>query len=77
VLRKFIREIARETDLNSEEIQHLQRAVTDGFHDAVKHQVQPGEGRVVLKIDASRDEIEVEMSYREVDFPPAEQFSLS
>lgn len=76
ILRKFVCEVACGTDLDRDEVQRLQLAVTDAFHDTVRGQTMPGEGRVALRIDASRDEIEVEMSYREVDFPPAEQLSL-
>lgn len=77
ILRKFVREISQSTELTVEELRHLQRAVTDGFQDAVRQQSIPGEGRVVIRIDSCGTGVDVEMSYREVDFPPAEQFSRS
>ena len=77
VLRRFIREIARNTDLNADEITELQVAVTEAFNDALSQQKRVGEGRVALKIDARADEITVDLAYRETHFPPVEFFSKS
>ncbi len=75
VLRRFIREIARGTNLSSAEVTDLQLAVTKAFSGALTQQKRAGEGRIVLKIDARADEIIVDLSYRETHFPPAEFFS--
>jgi len=77
VLRRFIREIAKGTNLTPDEITSLQLAVTEAFNEALYHQKTPGEGRIALKIDARPDEIHVDLVYRETHFPPAEFFSRS
>ena len=77
VLRRFIREIARGTNLNADEITQLQLAVTQAFNEALCQQKEVGEGRIALKIDARSDEISVDLTYRETHFPPAEFFSRS
>lgn len=75
VLRRFIREIARGTNLSTAEVTELQLAVTEAFSSALTQQKLAGEGRIALKIDARPDEIIVDLSYRETHFPPAEFFS--
>lgn len=75
VLRRFIREIARGTNLSTVEVTELQLAVTEAFSSALTQQKLAGEGRIALKIDARSDEIIVDLSYRETHFPPAEFFS--
>jgi anti-sigma regulatory factor (Ser/Thr protein kinase) len=77
VLRRFIREICRGTNLTSDEITDLQAAVTEAFNSALSQQKEAGEGRIALKIDARADEISVDLTYRETHFPPAEFFSRS
>lgn len=77
VLRRFVREIARGTNLSLDEITDLQLAVTEAFNNALAKQTHPGEGRIALKIDARVDEIIVDLAYRETHFPPAEYFSRS
>lgn len=77
VLRRFIREIARGTNLSAQEIAELQVAVTEAFNNALAEQKYAGEGRVALKIDARPDEIIVDLAYRDTHFPPAEFFSRS
>jgi anti-sigma regulatory factor (Ser/Thr protein kinase) len=77
VLRRFIREIARGTNLTPDEITDLQLAVTEALNEALAQQKSPGEGRIALKIDARPDEIAVDLTYRETHFPPAEFFSRS
>jgi len=74
-LRRFIREIARGTNLTAAEVTDLQLAVTKAFSTALAQQKHAGEGRIALKIDARPDEIIVDLSYRETHFPPAEFFS--
>lgn len=77
ILRRFIGEIAGETSLSIEEISGLQVAVTEVFYDVLSQQRSLGEGRVTLRIDASDDEVTVDLAYRDTSFPPAEYFSLS
>ncbi|MDH7482711.1 MAG: hypothetical protein QHH26_12165 [Armatimonadota bacterium] len=77
ILRRFIREIARGTNLTPQEVTDLQLAVTKAFNEALCEQKVPGEGRIALKIDARLDEIIVDLMYRETHFPPAEFFSRS
>ena len=77
VLRRFIREIARSTNLSLDEISDLQITVTEAFNGALTQQKIPGEGRIALKIDSGPDEITVELMYRETHFPPAEFFCRS
>ena len=51
VLRRFIREIARGTNLSTVEVTELQLAVTEAFSSALTQQKLAGEGRIALKID--------------------------
>ena len=70
VLRRFIREIARGTDLHADEITQLQHAITVAFNEALSQQKEVGEGRVALKIEDRPDEISVDLIYRETHSPP-------
>lgn len=77
ILRRFIRDIASSTNLNSEEIHRLQTAATKAFCSTIAEQNHAEEGRVTLKIDSSADKIVVDLRYREVHFPPEELVSRS
>ena len=77
VLRKFVREVAQETALSPEEIVRLESAVTEAFNEALAEQKHSGEGRIALEINATSDEINVDVVYRETHFPPTEVFSRS
>ena len=77
IARRFIKEIAKGTNLSIGEVTDLQLAMTRDFNNALCHQKETGEGRIALRISVNADEITVKLVYRETHFPPAEFFSRS
>ncbi|HUV03818.1 MAG TPA: hypothetical protein VMX94_01780 [Armatimonadota bacterium] len=77
ILRRFIRHLARGTNLSADEITSLQVLVTSAFNDAVTRRNSAGRGYVTLRILAHSDDIEVGIAYREFPLRPQEFFSRS
>jgi len=72
VLRRFVRELARGTNLSADEIASLQVLVTNAFNNALTQQNSNGQGCIALRVVADMDEIKVDVAYQE--FPPSGEF---
>jgi len=74
VLRRFVRELARGTNLSADEIADLQVSAANAFNNALAQRNSNGHGCVTLQVVADMDEIKVDVAYQELPPPSREKF---